>query len=173
MYPKPLTISKHTVSSVPSAQLTTRERVTLPLQSRLHSKGGRRFALFMTKTGLPMATTNAITQLIVPPPKYDVRRLIPGATVAPSARLSGMVVIERGPDGKRKLGYDEAVETLLANSDDAFTFPPYSTILPFLCGSPGGDLRPIERATVASALHGLPASVVRSSTRDWWRQLPV
>src|SRR5215210_1531525 len=74
-YPKPLTISAHTVVAVNSPLLTRRERMTLPLQSRLHSKSGRFFGMLLAKTRLPMATMNAIIQLLVPPPKYHVDRL--------------------------------------------------------------------------------------------------
>jgi dolichol-phosphate mannosyltransferase len=172
MYPKPLTISKHTLSSVRSASLSRRERFFLPLQSRLHSRSGRRFGLLLAKTRLPMATTNAITQMIVPPPKYPVTRLVPGAQVVCEAKLAGLVVIERGHDAEISMSPSEALNVLMANCEDAFGFPPYASIKHFLYGGPTSDLRPAERATVAAALSGLPAVTLRSSTRDWWQRLP-
>jgi hypothetical protein len=172
MYPKPLTISKHTVSSVRAATLTRRERFFLPLQSRLHSRSGRRFGLLLAKSRLPMATVNAITQMVVPPPKYSVTRLIPGVRVVRDARLAGLVVIERGPDAEIAMTSAEATNVLLENCDDAYGFPPYPAIKHFLYGTPAGDLRPAERSTVAAALSALPAVTLRSSTRDWWQRLP-
>ena len=101
-YPKPLTISRHTLKAVKRPLLTRRERAGLLVQSRLHSRSGRRFALVLARTHLPAATINAVVQLLVPPPKYHVERLVPGVEVAPEAHLAGMVVIQRG--GLRGLG---------------------------------------------------------------------
>jgi dolichol-phosphate mannosyltransferase len=172
-YPKPLTISKHTLVAVKTPLLTKRERATLPFQSRLHSRSGRRFGLLLTKSGLPMATINAIVQLLVPPPKYAVQRLVPHVRVAASAKLAGMIVIERGPDGEYPLSHEAALDVLMRNSDDSFGFPPYADIKDYLCTATGRDLRPIERATVETALSGVTATLMRSQTRDWWKQVPA
>ncbi|MBX6342296.1 MAG: GtrA family protein, partial [Thermomicrobiaceae bacterium] len=91
-YPKPLTISAHTVAAVDTSRLTRRERLGLRLQSRIHSRGGRRVAFLLTRTGLPVATINAVTQWLVPPPKYPVQRLVPQVRVAPEAWLAGLFV---------------------------------------------------------------------------------
>ena len=172
-YPKPLTISRHTLVAVNTPLLSRSERAALLIQSRLHSKSGRRFGLFLTRTGLPMATTNAVVQFLVPPPKYPVQRLVPGVKLANEARLAGLIVIERGEDGEIRLSDQEALDTLMANSEDSYGFPPYESIKDFLYGSERGDLRPLERATVASAMIGKPATLLRSSTRDWWRRVPA
>jgi len=172
-YPKPLTISSHTVEAVNSPLLTRRERLTLPLQSRLHSKSGRLFGLLLAKTRLPMATMNAIVQLVVPPPKYHVEHLVPHVkTVGRTARLAGMFVIERGEDGQERLTDEAATRILLENCEDAYGFPPYAEIKHLLYQTSERDLRPIERATVTSALAGLPAVLLRSSTRNWWQLIP-
>ena len=172
-YPKPLTISRHTLVAVNTPLLSRWERLALLFQSRLHSKSGRRFGLFLTRTGLPMATTNAVVQFLVPPPKYHVQRLVPGVKLADEARLAGLIVIERGDDGEVRLSDQEALDILMANSEDSYGFPPYESIKDFLYGSERGDLRPLERATVASALTGRPATLLRSSTRNWWQRVPA
>jgi dolichol-phosphate mannosyltransferase len=171
-YPKPLTISRHTLRAVRTPLLTRRERAGLIVQSRLHSRSGRRFALILARTHLPAATINALVQLLVPPPKYHVERLVPGVAVAPEARLAGMVVIQRGGLGEVVLDDDEALDTLMSNCEDAYGFPPYSAIEGSLRRRNGSDLKQVERAIVASALSGLPASVLRSETMDWWCRLP-
>ena len=81
-YPKPLTISRHTLHAVKTPVLNRRERLGLVVQSRLHSRSGRRFALLLAKTHAPAATINAITQILVPPPKFHVDRLVPGVRLA-------------------------------------------------------------------------------------------
>jgi dolichol-phosphate mannosyltransferase len=172
-YPKPLTISRHTLVAVNTPLLSHWERFALMFQSRLHSKSGRRFGLFLTRTGLPMATTNAVVQFLVPPPKYHVQRLVPHVKCANEARLAGLIVIERGDDGEVSLSNQEALDILMANSEDSYGFPPYESIKEFLYGSERGDLRPIERAAVAAALADKPATLLRSSTRDWWQRVPT
>jgi dolichol-phosphate mannosyltransferase len=171
-YPKPLTISRHTLRAVRTPLLTRRERAGLIVQSRLHSRSGRRFALILARTHLPAATINALVQVLVPPPKYHVERLVPGVAVAPEARLAGMVVIQRGGLGEVVLDDEEALETLMSNCEDAYGFPPYSAIEGSLRRRNGSDLKQVERAIVASALSGLPASLLRSETMDWSCRLP-
>lgn len=172
MYPKPLTVSRHTVAAVKTPLLKRIERLTLGYQSRIHSRSGRKFAFQLAKTGLPVATINAIVQMIVPPPKYDIERLVPGVQVASEARVEGLIVIQRGGTGDVELAPEEALETLLANCEDAYGFMPYPVIAPFLHRSNGSSLKPIERAIVASALSGRKATLLRSETMDWWQRLP-
>ena len=170
-YPKPLTISRHTLKAVETPLLSRGERLGLLVQSRLHSRSGRRFAMLLARTKLPAATINTLVQMLVPPPKYHVERLVPGVEVAPEARLAGLVVIQRGGEGEVVLGDREAFDTLMANSEDAFGFPPYAEIEDFLHSRDGSDLRGVERGIVARALEGVPATLVRSETMDWWRRL--
>ena len=130
-YPKPMTISRHTVEAVKTPLLSWRERLTLVFQSRLHSRSGRQFAFVLTRTGLPVATINAIVQAIVPPPKYHVDRLVPTAASTARATVTGLVVIQRGDDGQRQLDEDEAVTILLENCEDAYgSRPTPRSILP-------------------------------------------
>jgi hypothetical protein len=122
---------------------------------------------------IPAATINALVQRVIPPPKYQIDRLVPSARLVPEAQLTTLVVIERDHDREESLSPDEAVQVLMANCEDAFGFPPYSYIEEFLQGLSGGDLRLAERAVVESALASVSASVVGSSTMDWWRRLPA
>lgn len=168
-YPKPLTISRHTVAAVRTAQLTARERIALFVQSRIHSRSGRRFALLLVRAGLPAATINAIVQLLVPPPKVDVKRLVPETTVLRDAQVGCLVVIERGDDRRIDLSESEAVETLLRNCEDAYGFPPYPAIEAFLRRDGGDDLGEREHEIVGNALAGVPATLVVDRNREWWR----
>jgi hypothetical protein len=173
-YPKPLTISMHTVVAVNSPLLTRRERMTLPIQSRLHSRSGRLFGMFLARTRLPMATMNGFVQFLVPPPKYQIDRLVPHVKFAErTVRLAGVFVIERGEDSFEQLTDAEATQILVANSDDAYGFPPYQDIKHLLYQTADIDLRPLEQATVANAVAGWPAVLLRSSTRNWWQDIPI
>jgi glycosyltransferase involved in cell wall biosynthesis len=171
-YPKPLTISKHTVGAVKAPLLTLRERLALVVQSRIHSRTGRLLGQLIARFGLPAATINALVQWLVPPPKYGVERLVPGVSLAREARVDSFVVIERGGLGEQALDHAEAVSLLVANTDDAYNFPPYPAIAHFLHSGNGRDLRNREREIVAAALEGVQALVLRSETMDWWQRIP-
>ena len=172
-YPKPLTISRHTVHAVQTPRLSRRERVKLVPQSRLHSRAGRRFGFMLAAMRIPAATLNAVVQRIIPPPKYDIDRLIPTARVAPEAQIAGLVIIQRDDDFEKQLETDEAVEILLENCEDAFGFPPYSELSEFLQGMNGHDLVSAERDVIRSAFGAVPATLIASSTMDWWKHLPA
>jgi len=170
-YPKPMTISRHTLHAVRSANLCRRERIALVLQSRLHSRSGRRFALLLARTHLPAATINAITQLVVPPPKYQVDRLVPDVRIAAEARVGALAIIQRGGVGDERLAAPEALATLLENCEDAYGFPPYPVIEHFLHSRDGARLKDVERSIVERALQGVQATLLRSETMDWASRL--
>jgi putative flippase GtrA len=171
-YPKPLTISYHTLRAVNADTLTFKERLTLGFQSRIHSRSGRRAAFVISKTHLPAATINTFVQMLIPPPKYFVNKLIPKVKVARKANLNGMFIIERGDEEIVPMKNTEAMEVLLQNCEDAYGFPPYNDIKEFLYSQDGTDLREREHAIIHQALGNLPATVIRSSNLDWWSQIP-
>ncbi len=173
MYPKPLTISRHTMHAVQTPLLSRLERLALFFQSRLHSRSGRQFALLLARLHLPVATINAIVQLLVPPPKYEIERLVPHARVTREAQVAGFFLIERGGTGDTRLAHEDAVEALIRNTDDAYGFPPYPYIEHFLHSANGGNLRADERAIIAEALAGVTAVRLRSETMDWWERIPA
>jgi len=172
-YPKPLTISHHTLRAVDSDTLGFWERITLPLQSRIHSRSGRRFAFLLSKTHLPTATINMLTQMVVPPPKYFVNQLVPKVKITRKANLSRMFIIERGEEGIVPIENSTAMEVLLQNCEDAYGFPPYEDLKEFLYMRDGVDLREKEQAIIRQAVGELPATVIRSSTYDWWSRIPT
>ena len=173
-YPKPLTISQHTLHAVRTPNLTRRQNLGLVIQARLHSREGRSIGMLLASKGWPAATMNAIVQALIPPPKYDIAKLVPGVQLSAESRLSGLVVIERADDDvTRELGDDEAIETLMENCDDAYGFPPYPLIAQFLYTRRGVDLREAERSAVRSALGSAPATLLRSTSMDWWQRVPL
>jgi len=129
--------------------------------------------LNLSKSSLPAATMNAIVQMIVPPPKYMVHRLIPKAKYGDKAKLAGAVIIERGPQFEELLQHKQAVETFVNNAEDAYGFPPYPILADSLSRWNGEDLHPQEQAIVDEALQSIPTTRLRDPKFNWWQHLPV
>jgi dolichol-phosphate mannosyltransferase len=172
-YPKPLTISAHTLSAIDADTLNFREKLSLPLQSRIHSRTGRKVATFINKTLLPAATINMMMQMVVPPPKYFVKKLLPAVKLTQEAYFAGMFIIERSGEGTISISNQEALEILLSNCEDAYGFPPYNDLKEFLYHQNGVDLRAVEQRIIRQAFGELPATMVRSKKLDWWCLIPT
>jgi dolichol-phosphate mannosyltransferase len=171
-YPKPLTISRHTLEAVDgTADLSRSERLALQLQSRVHSKSGRGIAFLLTRLPLPVATINAVVQLLIPPPKYAIGRLVPGAVVEHDATISRRVEIVRGPDSEVSIAAASAQMMALEDCEDAYGFPPYRALEPFLTTMGGRDLREAERHILRQALGGCPTTVISRRQRNWWPRI--
>jgi dolichol-phosphate mannosyltransferase len=125
-FPKPLTISSHTMRAVNKHVLSLPRRLVLGIQSRIHSKDGRQFALLLARLNIPIIAINAITQILVPPPKYMINQLVPTARYMDTGRVRRIFIIGRGPEDEDLLSHEEAMATLLANTEDAYGFPPFS-----------------------------------------------
>ena len=166
-YPKPLTISRHTLKAVKTPLLTRRERRAWSSRAGCTPARAGDSRSILAATHLPAATINAVVQLLVPPPKYHVERLVPGVEVAPRGadRRDGRHPARRHRARSCSTSA-EALETLMSNCEDAFGFPPYSAI--------EGSLRRRERERPAgtssgrswrSALSGLPPACC--AARRW------
>ena len=172
-YPKPLTISAHTLRAVNAAALSRRERIKLAVQSRIHSKSGRSLGSRLASLNLPIMALNAFTQMVIPPPKYMVNRLVPCA-IGKSARVTDMFIIERGEPGLSEVGFEESLDELIANTDDAYGFPPFSQFAPAIALDGDGylTLRARERAILASALQHIRVRRVVSNNFSWADTIP-
>jgi len=167
-FPKPLTISDHTLRAVHADDLTASERMKLRLQSRLHSKEGRSLALTMARLNLPIMAINALTQILVPPPKYAVDRLVP-CSIGTATEVRDLFVIERGAPGLTDVPYDEAVQRLLGNTEDAYSFPPFRYFAPALTvdGLDHAQLRAREREILSGFLSGVRVRALASDCFGW------
>jgi dolichol-phosphate mannosyltransferase len=173
-FPKPLTISAHTLRAVRATDLTPAEWRRLRVQSRLHSRGGRSIALTLSRFNLPIMSINALTQLLVPPPKYTVDRLVP-CRVGSATRVEELFIIERGAPRVGELDHGTAVQRMLENTDDAYGFPPFRYLAPAITigGAGYAELRERERATLAAFLRQVRVRVVASDTYGWADVIPT
>ena len=94
--PKPLTISHHTLGAVGGAVHSPRERAVLVAKSSIHSKRGRGTGMRLADMNLPIMAINAMTQIVVPPPKYSIDRLVP-CEIGVSTKVKDLFLIARGP----------------------------------------------------------------------------
>jgi len=172
-FPKPLTISAHTVRAVRAADLTPAEWRRLRFQSRLHSKGGRSFAVALSRLNLPIMGINALTQILVPPPKYTVDRLVP-CRLSSATRVKELFIIERGSPRLSDVDQASALEKLLANTDDAYEFPPFRYLAPamIIAGQDHYQLRAREREILAGFLTRVRVRTLASDTFGWADEIP-
>jgi hypothetical protein len=173
-FPKPLTISAHTLRAVESDELTPAEWRRLQFQSRLHSKGGRSIALSLARFNLPIMGINALTQILVPPPKYTVDRLV-SARLGSTVKVEELFVIERGPERLADLGHGDTVRRMLENTEDAYGFPPFRYLAPAITlgGRSHAELRARERDILADFLSHVRARVLASESFGWADEIPA
>ncbi|MFF0426611.1 glycosyltransferase [Streptomyces sp. NPDC004520] len=172
-FPKPLTISAHTLHAVRSDDLTPHEWHRLQRQSRLHSKEGRSFAFTLARHNLPIMGINAVTQILVPPPKYAVDRLV-DCRLSSAVKVTELFVIERGEPRLSDLGHDETVSRLLVNTEDAYGFPPFRYFAPAITvdGLDHARLRGRERDILSGFLSGVRTRVLASDRFGWADEIP-
>jgi dolichol-phosphate mannosyltransferase len=173
-FPKPMTLSYHTMSTIAGARLGAGQRAKLAIQSRVHSKSGRSIGRSLGERNIPIMAINSATQIAVPPPKYHITKLL-GCEVLPQARIERVVFIERGSDIRETMPLAAAVDLLIENTDDAYGFPPFATLAPHLRmgGADYEELRLRERALLAQAIGGSAIWRLRVPGHAWAEQIPA
>ena len=111
---------------------------------------------------------------MVPPPKYNVDRLIPCRTGA-STRVGDLFLIERGAERLSEVSPAQAVEELMVNTADAYGFPPFQYLAPALVLGDGdyAALQRRERAVLASAIARIRIRAIASDSFTWADTIPA
>jgi len=172
-YPKPLTISAHTLRAVPQHHLKLSQRVALVWQSRLHSRSGRAAGKRMGAANMPIMAMNAAVQFLVPPPKFRITDLV-RCDIGGQVRMQNLFIIERGsPASVEPVSIDVALEELLANTEDAYGFPPYAQLAPYIVirGETHAQLRARERDVLEAAMHGIEVTRIRVPDYSWAQRM--
>ena len=167
-FPKPLTISAHTLRAVRADDLTRGEWRRLQIQSRLHSKGGRSIGIALSRFNLPIMGINALAQMVIPPPKYSVDRLVP-CQMTSATQVKELFIIERGAARLADLDRKSALNQLIVNTDDAYGFPPFRYLAPAITvgGLSYQQLRIAERKILAGFLSNVRVRTLASNTFSW------
>lgn len=173
-YPKPLTISSHTLRAVDPGDLHKLEWGVLNVKSRIHSKGGRSVGLGIGNHNLPIMTANSVIQMLVPPPKYPIDRLV-RCELTESVRVQELFIIERGTPALSEVSQDEALDELLENTDDAYGFPPFRYFAPALVigGEAYEQLRAHEARILQRGLSSIRIRRLASDSFSWADEIPA
>jgi hypothetical protein len=173
-YPKPMTLSFHTMGVAKDGKLSASDRARLAIQSRLHSKSGREVGRTLGEKNLPIMTINSAVQFLVPPPKHRIEDLFVCA-VGGRAPIRNIVLMERGEELLENVELDAAVEKLLENTDDAYGFPPFALFAPMI--RIGGDdyaaLRRKEADLLRTAIQNAQRWHLRVKGHEWAERLPA
>lgn len=172
-YPKPMTLSSHTMTAVNERVLPWADRFMLAIRSRIHSKKGRSIGHSLGRTNVPIVTVNAWVQLLVPPPKYHVTSLV-DCEMSESAPIDSVILMERGEPLCEETSLEATVDELLANTEDAYTFPPFHSFAPEIVvgGLDHDALRICEREILSSAVSKAWRVRLRVSGHGWSDAIP-
>jgi dolichol-phosphate mannosyltransferase len=173
-YPKPMTLSSHTMNAVNDQRLPLADRIMLGIRSRVHSKQGRSIGHALGRVNLPIVTVNSWVQLIIPPPKYHVQSLI-DCDVSDTAPIDTVVLMERGEPLTEEPSMAFTLDRLLENTDDAYTFPPFASFAPEVVvdGMDYATLRARERSLLESALTTAWRLRLRVKGHSWSDAVPT
>jgi dolichol-phosphate mannosyltransferase len=173
-YPKPMTLSSHTMSAVSDTVLPFADRFMLAIRSRVHSKQGRSIGHALSRLPIPIVTINAVVQLLVPPPKYHVTSLV-DCDMVDRAPLHAVLLMERGHPVVEDVALEPALDELMANTEDAYTFPPFGWFAPYLRfdGMDVAALRARERELLRSAVAPVWRSRLRVEGHEWAELIPA
>ena len=174
-FPKPMTLSSHTMSAVNEGVLPPADRFMLAIRSRLHSREGRAVGHALGRLNLPIVTINAWVQLFIPPPKYHVTSLI-DCRLTDRAQLDAVILMERGvPQLAEEPAMAATLEQLLDNTDDAYTFPPFAAMAPLfrIGGLDYPALRVRERQLLAAAVGEARRFRLRIAGHGWADVIPT
>ena len=173
-YPKPMTLSLHTMSAVNESALPFADRFMLAIRSRVHSKQSRSIGHALGRWPVPIVTINSVVQLLVPPPKYHVTSLL-DCDMVDESPLDGVLLMERGQPVIEDVALEPALDELLANTEDAYTFPPFGWFAPYLVfdGLGVDALRARERDLLRSAVARGWRTRLRVVGHEWAEVIPT
>jgi len=173
-FPKPMTLSSHTMSAVNDQALPRADQFMLAIRSRVHSRQGRSAGHALGRLNVPIVTINAWVQLLVPPPKYHVQSLI-DCDLTDRAPIDSVILMERGaPALAEEPAFGLTVDRLLENTDDAYTFPPFAAFAPLLRmgGLTEPELRAQERKLLERAIGRAWRLRLRVVGHSWSELIP-
>lgn len=168
-FPKPFTISSHTLEAIGLDGDKLAKTGLLKLRSYIHSRYGRAFMRSLGKLNTPILTLNALGQILVKPPKFNVTEILDEVQISRESKINYLFFLEKEGRDVRELPFEKALEKLFYNSNDAFLFPPYSEIFTYIeiNGRDFYELMKMEKSLLHNALNGVQIYELRSLSRSW------
>jgi hypothetical protein len=116
---------------------------------------------------------NAITQMLVPPPKYSADRLV-ACRMGSLTKVRDLFIIERGTPGMSELDQESTLARMLINTDDAYGFPPFRYLAPAIVigGTGYRELRRREEEILRGFLSQIRTRVIASDNFGWADTIP-
>jgi hypothetical protein len=172
-FPKPPTISLHTLNAIRYDYKKLCGLPFLVLRSMVHSKKGRNFMRSLGKLKIPIFSINALGQILIPPPKPPIISLIGPDRLGQTCQISALCFIARGKPVFKAISLDSSLEMVEANSDNAFNFPPYSDIMGEIeiDGRNYWNLKSMESRMLRGILKNLRVSFLRTEEYSWQNQI--
>ena len=173
-FPKTLTVSFHTLKSI-NIKMNLLRKLFLIIRSSVHSRTGRKILKKLGKLPFNILTINSLAQMIIPPPKFGIKELIPDAEIPDQTKIHELFVLQRGLKKViTPLSRDQSVDILLKNNDDAYSTPPFNLWAPHLkIGSQTyAQLKEQERAILTKVLDGVERTLVQVPDMSWATLIP-
>ena len=172
-FPKPMTISAHTFQTAVDVSGGNSNTGGMRIRSLVHSKGGRSFMHRLAEYNVPIFTLNAIGQIVVKPPKFNVQKILNSVNIQKSTKVESLYFLERKGNECIILDTESALSTALENSDDAFLFPPYKDLLAHISinGQSAITLLSDERRMLEKFLSKINCFKLKSDTRSWYNMI--
>ena len=108
-FPKPLTISHHTLRAIGNDELSPRGVAAAAAAEPAALQGGPPVRDAAGRLNIPIMGVNALTQTVVPPPKYTVDRLLPCTIVPQTDGQRAVRDLPRRPHGAGELSRADAM----------------------------------------------------------------
>lgn len=166
-FPKPFTISSHTLGSV----FDIKTNLWYKIRSRVHSKGGRSaYKGIGSIDWIPIMSINALAQIVFEPPKLYPTELMK-INIGKEAVPAKLYFLSNEFTGEKDISREEAVKLILSNTDNAYITPPYNKIFPKLKlnGYSYQDLIDKEVEMVSNIIKNTDPIIVGRKDYSWYK----
>lgn len=166
-FPKPFTISSHTLDSVFGMNTS----LWYKIRSNVHSKGGRSaYKGIGTMSWIPIMSINALAQIIFEPPKLYPEELV-HVRIGKQAKPDKLVFLSDEFVGEKEISKDDAAKLILSNTDNAYKTPPYDKIFPKLRldGMSYDDLIAEEMNITRNLIENIEPMIIGRQDYSWYK----
>lgn len=166
-FPKPFTISSHTLDSV----FGMNTDLWYKIRSRVHSKGGRSaYQDIGSVEWMPIMSINALAQIVFEPPKLYPNKIME-IKIGKSAIPKKLIFLSDEFVGEKEISRDDATKMILSNTDNAYKTPPYDKIFPNLTvgGMAYNDIIEEELKITRNLIENIDPMIIGRKDYSWYK----